>query len=106
MFASHLFTLSASSEYYGQKRGPTHFHAVQCSCLEEDCEDKWPIALIDTVWDAKLPYFCERFFDYARNHWSDLEGNGPMHYSGWSVNFPRNNALDNILRIAMFSEPN
>lgn len=103
-----LFTLSSASPYYGQQRGPTHFHALQCYCLEEDCEGKWPIALIDTVWDPQLPYFCESFYDYARNRWNDLEGIGPMNYSGWSVDFPRNNSLgmDNPMRIAMFLEPN
>lgn len=33
---------------------------VICVCTLEECEGRWPVALLDTGWDSARPYFCQR----------------------------------------------
>jgi hypothetical protein len=58
---------------------------VHCVCTNEDCRQRWPVALIDAGWDPHRPYFCQRV-KLRPQRWTS-DGDGNSEYSDYSYEF-------------------
>jgi hypothetical protein len=65
---------------------------VHCVCTSENCQDRWPVALIDTGWSEDRPYFCQRVKLRPRVS-SEAEGE-PTEYSEFSFEFANDYLAD------------
>lgn len=76
-----------------------------CTCRIGNCADKWPVALIDTNWSKKRPYFCQRVTYAPRKISYDADTDKPVELEDWYYEFPQDNGLPDMPDEGWFVEP-